>query len=197
MEMIQNVEIPEAVRVKLGKLRELAIRGVGGEAENAKRMLDALCERYGITVEEMFDDEKRLRSWRVRSTVVKLFLQLWTSLYGANARYLNEVKIYRTADVNYNIIEAPMTEAEYIELNNLWEWHRDNYQRERRRLRKLFQSAYIARYSLYPCEEDAEWEKYRDDSADRKKPDMAEVLAVSTLSNVISRDRNPHRQLSE
>ena len=197
MEMIQNVEIPEAVRVKLGKLRELAVRGVDGEAENAKRMLDALCERYGITVEQMFDDEQRLRSWRVRSTLVKLFLQLWTSLYGANERYLNEVKIYRTADDNYKIIEAPMTEAEYIELNNLWEWHRENYQRERRRLRKLFQSAYIARYGLYPCEEDAEWEKFMDDHRDDKQPDMAEVMAVSTLSNVISRDRNPHRQLSE
>lgn len=194
MEMIQNVEIPEAVRVKLGKLRELAIRGVGGEAENAKRMLDALCERYGITVEEMFEDVLKPREFHFRSTLTHLFMQTWTSVYGANARLLHDLRIY-TVNGSYTRIEVPMTEAEYIEFSQLWDWHSANFKRERRRIRKLFESAYIERYNLYPCGYDGEYRKFQEEGRGRKKEkDIEELLAINSISSAITRN-NPHKQL--
>lgn len=37
--------VPAAILLKIKKLQELALRGVGGEAQNAQRVLEALCEK--------------------------------------------------------------------------------------------------------------------------------------------------------
>lgn len=44
--------------LKIRKLQALAERGVGGEATNAKILLSALCEKYGID-ESKLDEEER------------------------------------------------------------------------------------------------------------------------------------------
>lgn len=46
---------------RLEKLRELAERGVGGERENAQRMLDVLCKKLGFDVEQLNGDSKEIR----------------------------------------------------------------------------------------------------------------------------------------
>lgn len=191
---INTVEIPESVRVKLTKLRELALRGVGGEQANAQRMLESLCSRYGITVEEMFEDVLKPREFHFRSTLTHLFMQTWTSVYGANARLLHDLRIY-TVNGSYTRIEVPMTEAEYIEFSQLWDWHSANFKRERRRIRKLFESAYIERYNLYPCGYDDEYRKFQEEKSGRKKEtDIEELLAINSISSAITKN-NPHKQL--
>lgn len=54
----------ESVREKLRKLQALAERGYGGEVEAAKAGIKRLCERYGITPEELLemqDNDKKER----------------------------------------------------------------------------------------------------------------------------------------
>ena len=50
---LTNKVIPEKVKVKISKLKELSERGDGGEALNAQRVLDELCLKYGISKEEL------------------------------------------------------------------------------------------------------------------------------------------------
>ena len=44
---------------KLKKLRELALRGVGGERETAIKLLEKLVKKYGVTVEELDEETER------------------------------------------------------------------------------------------------------------------------------------------
>lgn len=44
---------------KLRKIEALARSGIGGEKETAQRMLDALCKKYGITLDQIISVEKK------------------------------------------------------------------------------------------------------------------------------------------
>lgn len=55
-----NAEPPsDTIRAQLRKIQALVESGIGGEAENAKRMLETLCKRYGISVEQILSPEVR------------------------------------------------------------------------------------------------------------------------------------------
>lgn len=45
---LKEQSVPAGILLKIRKLQALAERGVGGEATNAKILLSALCEKYGI-----------------------------------------------------------------------------------------------------------------------------------------------------
>lgn len=45
---------PELI-AKIQKIHALAERGVGGEAENAKRILEAVARKHGLTEEDLSD----------------------------------------------------------------------------------------------------------------------------------------------
>ena len=51
--------IDDTIREQLRKIQRLAESGVGGELENAKRLLESLCARYKVTVEQILDPERR------------------------------------------------------------------------------------------------------------------------------------------
>lgn len=55
--------VPTGILLKIRKLQALAERGVGGEATNAKILLSALCEKYGID-ESKLDEEEKVVSYR-------------------------------------------------------------------------------------------------------------------------------------
>ena len=48
----------ESIREKLKKLLALAESGVGGERENARRMFEDLCRKYGVEAEELADEQQ-------------------------------------------------------------------------------------------------------------------------------------------
>jgi len=49
----------ETIREKLRRIAALAESGVGGERETAKRLLDELCRKHGVTLDALVDEEKR------------------------------------------------------------------------------------------------------------------------------------------
>lgn len=49
----------ERITDKLRKLLALAERGCGGEAENAKRLLEAQLRHYGMTLEDLLNEGKK------------------------------------------------------------------------------------------------------------------------------------------
>ena len=70
----------ESIKNKLKKLLALAERGVQGEAENARRLLEKLCKEYGISIEELLD-ENQVKYYRFnigRNAIYKdLFVQCY------------------------------------------------------------------------------------------------------------------------
>lgn len=65
--------VPTGILLKIRKLQALAERGVGGEATNAKILLSALCEKYGIDESKLDEEEKQWYEFEMRTLVQKLF----------------------------------------------------------------------------------------------------------------------------
>lgn len=51
----------ESLKAKLRKLAALAERGVGGEAENARRLMEQICREHGVSIDEILNVEERKR----------------------------------------------------------------------------------------------------------------------------------------
>jgi hypothetical protein len=71
--MSQSNETPQEVLLKVKKIKALAERGIGGEKEAARKLLAALCAKYGISEEEISEEKKYTYSFHVRTSVLKLF----------------------------------------------------------------------------------------------------------------------------
>ena len=70
----------ESLKDKLKKLKALAERGCGGEAENAQRLLERLCAANGIDLGLLNDEEKKSRyTFNVGRN--RVFITLFTQCY--------------------------------------------------------------------------------------------------------------------
>lgn len=172
--------VPTGILLKIRKLQALAERGVGGEATNAKILLSALCEKYGIDESKLDEEEKQWYEFEMRTSVQKLFLQLYVSIYGTTERYLQEVELWKRG--RKKIVKCKFTRAEYIEFSQLWEWHRKNYLAERKRMRELFKIAYFDKFKkMYASETCDEYEAQRS----KKKDDdftFEDLMAINMMA---------------
>lgn len=182
----------KAILLKIKKVKALAEQGVSGEKEAAQQLLERLCARYGITLEELNEGEaRRVYHFHVRTSVYKLFLQVFTHLYGVDDRFRNEVNVYRAK--NGRDIQVSLTPTEYIEFNIFFEWHRQNYLKERRRMREIFYSGYLEKHKLYPCKTDEDFDKMWEEKKS-KKDLWEEMMAVSAMTKMMT-DATFHKQI--
>ena len=185
--------VPTGILLKIRKLQALAERGVGGEATNAKILLSALCEKYGIDESKLDEEEKQWYEFEMRTSVQKLFLQLYVSVYGTTERYLQEVELWKRG--RKKIVKCKFTRAEYIEFSQLWEWHRKNYLAERKRMRELFKIAYFDKFKMYASETCDEYEAQRS----KKKDDdftLEDILAINMMA-AACKNKSFYKQIGE
>lgn len=184
--------VPTGILLKIRKLQALAERGVGGEATNAKILLSALCEKYGIEESKLNEEEKQWYEFEMRTSVLKLFLQLYASIYGTTERFINEVDIWKCG--RKKIVKCLFTRAEYIEFSQMWEWHRKNYLAERKRMKELFQVAYYDKFQMYPSETCDEYEtKYKKKDNDLTPED---ILAINSMA-AACKNKSFYKQIGE
>lgn len=185
--------VPTGILLKIRKLQALAERGVGGEATNAKILLSALCEKYGIDESKLDEEEKQWYEFEMRTSVQKLFLQLYVSIYGTTERYLQEVELWKRG--RKKIVKCKFTRAEYIEFSQLWEWHRKNYLAERKRMRDLFKIAYFNKFKMYASETCDEYEAQRS----KKKDDdftFEDLMAINMMA-AACKNKSFYKQIGE
>ncbi len=185
--------VPTGILLKIRKLQALAERGVGGEATNAKILLSALCEKYGIDESKLDEEEKQWYEFEMRTSVQKLFLQLYVSIYGTTERYLKEVELWKRG--RKKIVKCKFTRAEYIEFSQMWEWHRKNYLAERKRMRELFQIAYYDKFKMYASETCDEYEAQRS----KKKDDdftFEDLMAINMMA-AACKNKSFYKQIGE
>ena len=87
MDRIQREKVLE----KLGKIKALAERGVGGEKETAMRMYEELCRKYNISDDEAEAALMKLETrWFSYSTQLEkeLLGQILYKVTGSNERYI-------------------------------------------------------------------------------------------------------------
>lgn len=145
--MILENEKYESVREKLRKLQALAEQGVGGEVEAAKAGIKRICERYGITPEELVDFQDMEKKERYNFDVGRT--NLMRELFTACVCKVLNVKSFSYWNVGRAIVRMELTKAQYIELNELYNWHRGNMERERDEQLKLLLHAYIHKHRLF------------------------------------------------
>lgn len=184
--------VPTGILLKIRKLQALAERGVGGEATNAKILLSALCEKYGIEESKLNEEEKQWYEFEMRTSVLRLFLQLYVSIYGTTERFINEVDIWKCG--RKKIVKCLFTRAEYIEFSQMWEWHRKNYLAERKRMKELFQIAYYDKFQMYSSETCDEYEtKYKKKDNDLT---LEDILAINSMA-AACKDKSFYKQIGE
>lgn len=131
--------------------------------------------------------------FEMRTSVQKLFLQLYVSVYGTTERYLKEVELWKRG--RKKIVKCKFTRAEYIEFSQMWEWHRKNYLAERKRMRELFQIAYYDKFKMYPsetCDEyEAQWSKKKDSDLT-----MEDILAINMMA-AACKNKSFYKQIGE
>lgn len=185
--------VPTGILLKIRKLQALAERGVCGEATNAKILLSALCEKYGIDESKLDEEEKQWYEFEMRTSVQKLFLQLYVSVYGTTERYLKEVELWKRG--RKKIVKCKFTRAEYIEFSQMWEWHRKNYLAERKRMRELFQIAYYDKFKMYASETCDEYEAQRSKKKDNDLT-MEDILAINMMA-AACKNKSFYKQIGE
>ena len=183
--------VPAAILLKIRKLQELARRGVGGEAQNAQRVLEALCEKYGLALEDLDQDEKKTYTFPLRASVRPLFANCFTHMFGASTRFTEDYTLYRNTANKKQWAELNLTAAEYIEFSQFWEWHKHNFLQERAAMRKAFQSAYIEKHALFTNDLSDE---IREEFNSRKAPTLEERLAIEALAMTL-KNNTYHKQI--
>jgi hypothetical protein len=160
----------ESIIEKLKKIQVLAQRGEMGEMQAAKRKLEELLAKYGLTLDDLNDNALRERVLTVPKDVEILFVQCCFKIIGAK----------RTGQIWYVKSEkhAELTDMEYIELRQLFDFHRANYRCELKKLKKDFENAYQFKHGLY-CSDSSE-------TTNDKPLSRKEIEAIIRLSSGLS-----------
>lgn len=161
----------ESIKSKILKLKALAERGDKGEAINAQRLLDKLLRQYGITLEEVIEytEEKKWYSFKCWKKYEEHILhQCYFKALDMNECTYKK----RGGTVFYNL-----TAYEYAELSNLYQWHKEQINREMKRMVDEFTEAYIIKHHLTSDTK----EERSDDEKPMSKEDFERLSRIMKL----------------
>lgn len=134
----------------LKKIRALAERGVGGEAENAEEILRRLMEKYGVSEEELDEAERRRHDFeyhgKEQETLLRQVVYKVTGGYAYNLVYRASGRRVKTR------LGADCTAAEKVEIEFLFDFYTRLWERER----AAFLSAFIQKHRIFAIRDDIE-----------------------------------------
>lgn len=145
------MEKPELSRLK--KLKALAERGIGGEKENSQMLLEKLCDKYGISIDEVESSDERKMHWFAYQRgpqFRKLLAQCIFKTIGKGR------KTYKHTHIRERKLGTECTAAEAMEIELDYEFYAGAFKVEMTRLVEMF----IQKNNLFPpnteCSENAE-----------------------------------------
>lgn len=143
--MSNDTQSFESIKSKLRKLQALAEKGYKGEAEAAKRLLDRLCEQYGVSLEDVLDQEKKNR-YRFEIGKGKIWLDLFMQCY-ANVTGNRELRYIR--ETNSIIRGIELTAYQFAEISNMFFWHKTNLKKDIEQTQQLVFEAYVQKHRIF------------------------------------------------
>lgn len=134
----------------LKKIRALAERGVGGEADNAEEILRRLMEKYGVSEDELDEEERRRHDFEYHGKEQeKLLRQVVYKVTGGYAYNL----VYRASGRKVKTrLGEDCTAAEKVEIEFLFDFYTRLWERER----DAFLSAFIQKHRIFTIRDDIE-----------------------------------------
>lgn len=182
--MKENSEQFESLKKKLQKLQALAERGYQGEAENARRAIERICEQYGIRIEDVLDIET-LHSYTFEIGRGKDMMQLFIRCISS----VCDIKGMTYSKPTRSSIRIKLTALQYADLSSLFDWHRANYKRELDEFRRSFMSAYIGKHDLF-------FDSEREDRSidDLTQEDIERIRRIWKMRDAMS-NNTYHKQL--
>lgn len=134
----------------LKKIRALAERGVGGEADNAEEILRRLMEKYGVSEDELDEEERRRHDFeyhgKEQETLLRQVVYKVTGGYAYNLVYRASGRKVKTR------LGADCTAAEKVEIEFLFDFYTRLWERER----DAFLSAFIQKHRIFTIRDDIE-----------------------------------------
>lgn len=134
----------------LKKIRALAERGVGGEADNAEEILRRLMEKYGVSEDELDEVERRRHDFeyhgKEQETLLRQVVYKVTGGYAYNLVYRASGRRVKTR------LGADRTAAEKVEIEFLFDFYTRLWERER----AAFLSAFIQKHRIFAIRDDIE-----------------------------------------
>lgn len=182
--MTENSEQFESLKKKLKKLRALAERGYGGEAENARRAIERICEQYGVKLEDVLDIETKHRyTFEIGRSkdMMNLFVRCLSSTC--------DISDMTYSKPTRSSIRVELTALQYADVLSLFNWHKSNYKRELAEFRRTFMSAYIGKHDLY-----TDRERKGGDDIELTQEDIERIRRMWKMREAMS-DNTYHKQL--
>lgn len=151
-------------------LLALSEQGVGGEKENATKLLNKLMKKYNISEEDLKKEE--LHNHEVR------FKTKWQeSLIHQIVYMINpERNIYKYTNRKAKIAILELTDAEWIEHQYLYSIYKKSFEEEL----ELFTLAFIQRNNIFP-KEVPDHIKEQQEKEPKKEMDYYKMLKVSQM----------------
>jgi hypothetical protein len=129
----------DELRERVQKLLALVKRGVGGEAENARRALEKLLKKTGFRLEDMDSEQKDVHFFTYKNEQEAVLLS-----------QILAVVLGREADIRVNPkrrrFVVLVTVAQGVEIEMFWSVHKKQYAKEQ----ITFLKAYVHRHHLFP-----------------------------------------------
>ena len=134
----------------LKKVRALAEHGVGGEAENAEKLLARMMKKYGISEEEL-DEETRVRhDFTYHGGEEKKILR--QVVYKVTGGYAYELVYTASGRKVRTQLGADCTPAEKVEIEYLFDFYKRLWEKEK----DAFLAAYIQKHRIFAIRADVE-----------------------------------------
>lgn len=186
--MNNNKQSFESIKTKLRKLQALAEKGYEGEAQTAKLMLDRLCKQYGVSLEDILDQEKKNR-YKFEIGKGKIWLSLFMQCY---AHVTGSKELRYIPEASHIIRGVELTAYEFAEISNLFFWHKTNLKRDLKNAERLVFEAYVQKHRIFRDRskdpEDAKEEQ------DDKPIDLAHLQAILVMMGTLN-DTRYHKQI--
>ena len=163
----------ESLKDKLFKLKALAERGEGGEADNARRLLLKLCADNGIDLSGL-DDAMSPKDTLFKVGRSTLYKKLFEQCYAYVTN--NQTIRYHTDGVYYLVEVTPLQAAQ---IRDLFEWHKVNIDKEFKDFKDNFLYAYVQKHGLV-------WHTEHESDEDLSKEDLERLMKAVTLMRGMS-----------
>lgn len=167
----------ESLKAKLRKLAAMAERGVGGESNNARRLMENICREHGVSLDEVLNVEERKR-YEFKVGCRKIDLDLFTQCY---AKVTGEKRL-SYFQKSRSVISVNLTAYQYAEISSLFEWHKENFKRDVDNLMCTLFQAYCSKHSLYRERSKDE----QDDELTLSPDDIRRIIAAAALKDSLN-----------
>lgn len=154
-----NQEKYESLVSRILKLQKLVEQGEAGEAANARAAIETIVNRYGLSLDEILQDEgKKNYYWTLKTAREK---HLWRQCLGTVLNTWNP----RIGEKG-NMVVAELTKLQYAEFKDMFDFHRSNMEHEYKEMISTFESAYFGKHNIFPVDG---VEEHTDNKMDRAK----------------------------